>query len=42
MLGTFPGSGLIYEFGIRRWKIIRPLFGLKLHSGLKRKTLPAT
>ncbi|MGB5236815.1 MAG: acyltransferase family protein [Flavobacteriaceae bacterium] len=35
--GTFIVSWLIYEFGIRRWKIIRPLFGLKLHSRLIRK-----
>jgi hypothetical protein len=27
---TFGGSWIIYEFGIRRWKWIRPLFGLKL------------
>lgn len=29
ILGTFFGSWLIYEFLIRRWKFIRPLFGLK-------------
>ena len=29
VLGTFLGSWLIYEIGIRRWKITRPLFGLK-------------
>ncbi|MGB5820252.1 MAG: acyltransferase family protein [Saonia sp.] len=29
VLVTFFGSWLVYEFGIRRWKIIRPLFGLK-------------
>ena len=28
-LGTFCGSWLLYEFLIRRWKLIRPLFGLK-------------
>lgn len=28
-LGTFGFSWLIYEFGIRRWTLIRPLFGLK-------------
>lgn len=28
-LGTFLGSWIIYEFLIRRWKLIRPLFGLK-------------
>jgi glucans biosynthesis protein C len=33
--GTFLMSWLIYEFGIRRWRYIRPLFGLKLKS-LKR------
>ncbi len=38
-VGTFLGSWLIYEFGIRRWKIMRPLFGLKLHSQLNRKPL---
>jgi len=27
--GTFGGSWLIYECGIRRWKWIRPLFGMK-------------
>jgi 5'/3'-nucleotidase SurE len=27
--GTFAGSLLIYELLIRRWKLIRPLFGLK-------------
>ncbi len=29
-VGTFLGSWIIYEFGIRRWKLIRPCFGLKL------------
>jgi len=29
ILGTFGISGLLYEFLIRRWKYIRPLFGLK-------------
>lgn len=29
-VGTFLGSWIIYEFGIRRYKFIRPLFGLKL------------
>lgn len=28
-VATFGGSWVIYEFGIRRWKWIRPLFGLK-------------
>jgi glucans biosynthesis protein C len=28
-LGTFLICWLIYEFGIRRWRLIRPLFGLK-------------
>lgn len=28
-VGTFGFSWLIYEFGIRRWSYIRPLFGLK-------------
>jgi glucans biosynthesis protein C len=27
--GTFLFSWIIYEFGIRRWRLIRPLFGLK-------------
>ena len=27
---TFLITWIIYDFGIRRWKIIRPLFGLKL------------
>ncbi len=30
LLATFGGSLIIYEIGIRRWKWIRPLFGLKL------------
>ncbi len=30
VIATFGGSWIIYEFGIRRWKWIRPLFGLKL------------
>ncbi len=30
IIGTFLGSWIIYEFGIRRWKYIRPLFGLKI------------
>jgi len=30
VVGTFGFSWLIYEFGIRRWLWIRPLFGLKL------------
>jgi len=30
VLGTFIGSWLVYELGIRRWKLIRPLFGLKV------------
>ncbi len=28
-IGTFGVSWVLYEFGIRRWKWIRPLFGLK-------------
>jgi len=28
-IGTFGLSWLIYEFGIRRWNWVRPLFGLK-------------
>lgn len=28
-IGTFGGSWLLYEFLIRRWRLIRPLFGLK-------------
>jgi hypothetical protein len=31
---TFGGSWIIYEFGIRRWKWIRPLFGLKLKKAV--------
>ena len=30
LCATFGGSWIIYEFGIRRWKLLRPLFGLKL------------
>ena len=30
---TFLFTWIIYEFGIRRWKFIRPLFGLKLKKG---------
>ena len=30
IIGTFLGSWVLYEFGIRRWKYIRPLFGLKM------------
>ncbi len=29
IVGTFGGSWLLYEFLIRRWKLVRPLFGLK-------------
>jgi glucans biosynthesis protein C len=29
VVGTFGISWIIYEFGIRRWKWIRPLFGVK-------------
>jgi glucans biosynthesis protein C len=29
LIGTFGISWLIYEFGIRRWRWIRPLFGMK-------------
>jgi glucans biosynthesis protein C len=29
VVGTFGISWIVYEFGIRRWKWIRPLFGLK-------------
>lgn len=32
LLGTFGISWLLYEFLIRRWKWLRPLFGLKLKS----------
>ncbi|MEL6916620.1 MAG: acyltransferase family protein [Bacteroidota bacterium] len=32
IVGTFLGSWLLYELGIRRWKIIRPLFGLKIRK----------
>jgi glucan biosynthesis protein C len=31
-VGTFGIVWLIYEFGIRRWNLIRPLFGLKVGS----------
>lgn len=30
IIGTFLGSWIIYEFGIRRWKFVRPFFGLKI------------
>ncbi len=29
-VGTFLGSWIVYEFFIRRWKYIRPFFGLKI------------
>jgi glucans biosynthesis protein C len=29
IVGTFGISWLIYEFLIRRWKLVRPFFGLK-------------
>ena len=29
LLGTFGGAWVIYEFLIRRWRWVRPLFGLK-------------
>ncbi len=32
LIGTFGGSWILYEFLIRRWTWIRPLFGLKLKS----------
>ena len=32
IIGTFLGSWMIYEFGIRRWMLIRPLFGLKTNK----------
>lgn len=33
VVGTFGFSWLLYEFGIRRWKWLRPLFGLRIkHS----------
>jgi hypothetical protein len=28
-IATFGGSWLLYELFIRRWQLIRPLFGLK-------------
>lgn len=28
-IGTFSGCWIIYEFGIRRWKLMWPFFGLK-------------
>jgi len=31
IIGTFGISWLLYEFFIRRWKYIRPFFGLKKH-----------
>ena len=31
LLATFGGCALIYEFGIRRFPLIRPLFGLRNH-----------
>lgn len=34
-IGTFLGSWVIYEFLIRRWKLVRPLFGLKLKSRIQ-------
>ena len=30
VLGTFGGSWFLYEFAIRRWRWIRPLFGLTI------------
>lgn len=35
-LGTFLCSWIIYEFLIRRWKLVRPFFGLKLKSQISR------
>lgn len=32
IIGTFGVSWLIYEFLIRRWKFIRPLFGMKIRK----------
>jgi hypothetical protein len=34
ILATLVGSWILYEFGIRRWKVIRPLFGLKQQKKL--------
>ena len=43
LLTTFGGSWVVYEFGIRRWRWIRPLFGLKLKKAFKTwKTTEAT
>ncbi len=35
VMGTFGISWLIYEFGIRRWNWMRPLFGMKEKASIK-------
>ncbi|TVP48974.1 MAG: glucan biosynthesis protein [Mongoliibacter sp.] len=35
VMGTFGISWLIYEFGIRRWNWMRPLFGMKEKASVK-------
>jgi glucans biosynthesis protein C len=42
LFGTFGISWLIYEFGIRRWKLIRPLFGLKNQKIIHRNKIPGS
>ena len=36
LIGTFGFSWVIYEFLIRRWRFIRPLFGLKVKSRIQK------
>jgi hypothetical protein len=38
VIGTFGISWLIYEFGIRRWAWIRPLFGMKIKNNQSKKS----
>lgn len=40
IVGTFGFSWIIYEFGIRRWKWIRPLFGVKNRNVPAEKLIP--
>jgi glucans biosynthesis protein C len=38
VVATFAGSFVLYEFLIRRWKLLRPLFGLKIRKAPAEKT----
>ncbi len=41
VLGTFGASWILYEYFIRRWTWLRPLFGLKIKTRARREWIPS-